>query len=147
MVQQAYRTLLQLYPADYKLVFREEMLSTFVKAAENRRAQGGLAFVQFAVAELMGLATGAAAEWISKLTTDPAVRARCMQTDVAQAERRMEVIIGHMVHAIANHDFPKARLYSDQERALREQLRLINETQGREQPGNNSAAIVNGPST
>jgi hypothetical protein len=35
-----------------------------------------------------------------------------------------------MVHAIANHQFEKARVHSDQERLARENLRLLREKYG-----------------
>ncbi|MCU1258007.1 MAG: ATPase [Bryobacterales bacterium] len=153
-LKRAYRTLLRLYPEDYKAMFAAEMWNTFEKAAEERRREEGLALVRFAFAELIGLMTGAAAEWIAKLTTDSSVRGRrppdvrmmrppgvpqqlwfagaCMSLgqgsgpdEVAEAENRIETLIARMVHAIANHDFPGARSYSYQEREAREDLRRL----------------------
>jgi hypothetical protein len=148
-IKRVYQTLLQLYPADYKALFAEEMSNTFEKADEERRAKGALHFMRFAFAELSGLLIGAATEWASKLTTGRSVQDRfspglrqiqlagaCAspdsgrtQDEVAETEKRIEIIIGNMVHAIANHDFPKARFYSDQERAAREHLRRLQQGQ------------------
>jgi hypothetical protein len=74
----AYRTLLRLYPQDYRSGFAAEMLDAFEKAAEEHRGQGGPALVRFILAEWIGLAAGAAAEWIAKWTTDSSVRGRCL---------------------------------------------------------------------
>src|SRR2546425_11479547 len=75
-MRRAYRALLRLYPSDFRALFAAEMLHAFDKAAEERRELGRLAFVHFALAELIGLATGAGAEWIAKLTTSNSVRGR-----------------------------------------------------------------------
>ncbi|MDQ2842438.1 MAG: hypothetical protein M3Y72_15605 [Acidobacteriota bacterium] len=141
-IKRGYQTLLRLYPADYKALFAAEMLNTFVKADEACRARGRLRFMHFAFAELIGLLIGAAAEWVSKLLTGhwPGLRHNIqlvggcaslstgrIQDEVAETEKRIDDIIGNMVHAIANHDFPKARFCSDQERAAREHLRRLQE--------------------
>ena len=60
-----YRALLRLYPYDYRVAFEAEMLDML-------RAEG------LRWTELLGLARGAAAEWIAKLTTDRAERGRCL---------------------------------------------------------------------
>jgi hypothetical protein len=156
IIERAYQALLRLYPADYKVLFADDMLDTFGKAAEECRARGRLRFVRFAFAELASLVIGAVNEWIAKLTTDRSVRGRrlpdlrmmrppgvpgrlwfagartglskgCMQDEVVEAEKRIDIIIDHMVHAIANHDFPKARFYWGQEHAAREHLRRLRE--------------------
>jgi hypothetical protein len=128
-IKRVYQTLLQLYPADYKALFAAEMLNTFVKADEECRAKGRLRFMRFVFAEMMGLLAGAVTEWALELSTGRSIRDRLSnpsvggrQDDIAEAEKRIETMIGNMVHAIANHDFPKARFYSDQERAARDHL-------------------------
>jgi hypothetical protein len=152
----AYRTLLRLYPEDYKAMFSAEMLNAFEKATEERRAQGGLILVRFILAELAGLIIGAGVEWIAKLTTDKALRGQCLpdlrmmrppgvphevwfasacmssgqsvaMDEMIEAKEKIAVLIRGMVHAIANHDFPGARSYSYQERETREHLRLLEE--------------------
>ncbi len=77
-IERAYQTLLRLYPTDYAVFFADEMLDTFRKAAQERRARGRLGFLRLVFAELVGLTVGAATEWISKWTTDPSVRGRCL---------------------------------------------------------------------
>jgi hypothetical protein len=67
-----YRRLLCLYPRDYFDSFASEMLNVFESATEERRD------LRFVLTEFTGLLTGAAAEWFAKLTTDRAVRGRCL---------------------------------------------------------------------
>jgi hypothetical protein len=74
--KRAYQTILRLYPIDYRTCFAAEMLSTFEEAATQRRKQGTLWSAHFALAELLALLTGAAAEWIAKLSTDSSIRGR-----------------------------------------------------------------------
>ena len=64
-MKRAYRTLLSLYPYDFRAAFAAEMLAAFTSVEARRRP-----------AELAGLLTGAAAEWMAKLTSDNSVRGR-----------------------------------------------------------------------
>jgi hypothetical protein len=66
-VRRAYRALLGLYPYDFRAAFAGEMLAAFARVGAERRG-----------AELAGLLTGAAAEWIAKLTSDSSVRGRTL---------------------------------------------------------------------
>jgi hypothetical protein len=74
----AYRTLLKLYPMDFRASFAAGMLAAFEKTVEDSRRHGAAALVRMAIAETTGLLGGAAAEWVAKLTTDRCVRARCL---------------------------------------------------------------------
>jgi hypothetical protein len=65
-VRLVYKTLLRLYPRDYAELFAAEMLTVFEEANNDRLRQGSAVFLRFAVAELMGLVSGAGAEWIAK---------------------------------------------------------------------------------
>jgi hypothetical protein len=69
-MKRAYRTLLRLYPADYRAMFAVEMMRAFDRVAEERQ--------RYLAAELLGVAAGAAREWIAKWTTDPSVRGRSL---------------------------------------------------------------------
>ena len=73
-----YRTLLRLYPRDYRAAFAAEMSRAFHLAARERRGQGRAAYVGFVLRELTSLMTGAAAEWIAKFTTSGFVRGRSL---------------------------------------------------------------------
>ena len=66
-----YRAALRLYPADYRARFAAEMHATFREALAERRQPVG-----FTIAECGSVVLGAVREWLSKLTTDAAVRGR-----------------------------------------------------------------------
>lgn len=152
----AYRTLLQLYPNDYRTQFATEMSTAFEQAIGERRRQPGYVFVGFLLGEFTDLLIGAATEWIAKLTTDRSVRGRCMPDlrmmrppgvprelwfagtclnvsqpslphEVMEAQERIAMLVNRMVDAIANHDFPGARCYSFEERQARDELRRLRE--------------------
>ena len=134
----AYEVLLRLYPRDYRATFAGEMLAAFRTGSEERRGQGSGAYFCFALMELAGLALGAAAEWIAKSTTDSAIRGRCLPDrlkmrppgvpwEVHYGEARVEFLVERTICAIAHHDFPGARRYSDEERQARESLRFLRE--------------------
>jgi ATP-dependent Clp protease ATP-binding subunit ClpA len=53
---------------------------------------------------------------------------------VAQTQKRIDLIIRRMENAIANHEFEKVRLYSDEERKEREHLRGLCEQYNLEAP-------------
>ena len=68
--RRAYRVLLRPYPADYRAMFAAEMARAFDRILEERRG--------ILLAELSGVITGAAAEWVAKWTTDASVRGRSL---------------------------------------------------------------------
>ncbi len=160
--RQVYSALLRLYPRDYTAAFADEMAAAFERACAEHRRGGRAALVRFAVSEMAGLFTGAAREWIAKLTTDSSVRGRCLPDlrkmrpagvprelwfgaanagveqsslplEVAQAEERVTSLVNRIVHAIANHDFPSARSYSYEEYRERDNLRALRKKYGLEQ--------------
>jgi len=53
---------------------------------------------------------------------------------LAQIQKRIDFITAGMENAIANHEFDKARFYSDEERKERENLRLLREQFNLEEP-------------
>jgi hypothetical protein len=53
---------------------------------------------------------------------------------LVQIQKRIDFICERMEHAIANHEFEKARFYSDEERKERENLRLLREQFDLEEP-------------
>ncbi|HEV2445195.1 MAG TPA: hypothetical protein VGS58_04715 [Candidatus Sulfopaludibacter sp.] len=67
-MRRAYRLILRLFPFDYRLWFAAEILAAFDRA----HREGGTA------RELAALAAALPAEWIAKLSTDPAVRGRAL---------------------------------------------------------------------
>ena len=50
--------------------------------------------------------------------------------EIVEAQRRVDASIAGIVHAIAHHEFQKARFYSIAERKLRENLRRLKELHG-----------------
>ena len=66
-MKRAYAAVLKLYPYDFRAAFAAEMLAAFSAVDADRRG-----------AELAGLLTGAAAEWIAKFSSDRWVRARAL---------------------------------------------------------------------
>jgi hypothetical protein len=150
--RRAYRTLLRLYPNDYRALFAVEMQNAFEQAAEEGRLQCGPVFIRFLVGEFIDLLVGAGVEWIAKWTTDSSIRGRCLPDlrmirppgvprelwfagtglnagqaslpdEVTEAQDRISVLIHRMVYAIAHHDFSGARRYSYEERQARDELR------------------------
>ncbi len=53
---------------------------------------------------------------------------------LGQIQKRIEFVVAGMERAIANHEFDKARVYSDEERKERENLRLLCEQFNLEEP-------------
>jgi hypothetical protein len=150
MMRRVYGALIGLYPRDYVTSFRAEMLNAFERVAEERRAQGRGAYARFVLAELGGLAIGCALEWLAKFTTDSAVRGRCLpdlrrmrpagvprelwfagaperaaSDELMEAQRCVDFCLRSMEHAIATHDFPGARFYSNEDLKAREKLNSL----------------------
>ncbi len=55
------------------------------------------------------------------------LRQTTLPTEVNEIQKRIKFIVHRMENAIANHEFEKARFYSDEERKERENLRLLRE--------------------
>jgi hypothetical protein len=135
MKLQIYRFLLGLYPKDHREMFGEEMATVLKQAAEERRKQGAAAYFRFTVWEMVGLIAGAAAVWAAQLAGQPRIERADKPPalpggEIQEAERLIQVHIDHMVYAIANHQFARARLYSDEERKARARLRELRDKHG-----------------
>jgi len=78
MVTRAYAAFLRLYPFDYRSAFAGEMVTAYAQAAADRCDRGLGAMIRFTAGELIGLAIGACAEWMVKLTSDRSRRGRCL---------------------------------------------------------------------
>jgi hypothetical protein len=73
-----YQAILRLYPTEYRAAFAPEILQTLEQAASDRRAQGHILFLSFAVCELTGVLTGLFSEWMAKWTArEGYVTTRC----------------------------------------------------------------------
>ncbi len=126
-MKRAFRFGLLLYPRGHRDRFAEEMLSVFEESTTERRAQGRTWYVRFSFAELTGLIAGAAGAWLDRKDRPPiaAASASGAPPELIEAQRRVDWNVAGMVHAIANHQFEKARAHSDQERQARENLRQL----------------------
>jgi hypothetical protein len=125
-----FNALLRLYPPEYRRIFASEML--IVLEASHKGCQRELApYCRFVIAESFGLLRGAIVEWIAELTSGSYVKERhlpdheILPTEVAEARKQVKFILSQMEHAIAHHQFEKARFYSEEERKARENLRLL----------------------
>ena len=76
---------------------------------------------------------GATEAWLTqKLAPQPAPQAPArvssyLPQELLQAQQRVEANVAAMVHAIANHQFERARALSNQEREAREKFRILRE--------------------
>src|SRR5258708_39277564 len=55
------------------------------------------------------------------------VRQTSQTDEINEVQKRVKFVVHRMENAIANHEFEKARFYSDEERKERENLRLLRE--------------------
>ncbi len=69
-----------------------------------------------------------------KLRLDP-----LPSSEMAEVQKRIRFIVQRMENAIANHEFEKARFYSDEERKEREKLRVLSEAH---RPADAPASVV-----
>ncbi|MGI9071007.1 MAG: hypothetical protein ACR2JB_06705 [Bryobacteraceae bacterium] len=127
-IRQIYGALLRLYPAAERKLFAAEMLTVFEEAAEEQRERGWTTFVRFALAELIGLVRGAAAEWIGKFTRGWLHGPVQHADEVTAAQRHIDSILSRMDYAIANHQFARVRSLAEAERQAREKLGLLRES-------------------
>jgi hypothetical protein len=125
-----------LYPRQHRDQFAEEMLSVFEEARNERHYQGWTWYISFAFAELSGLIAGAAGAWLDQRRGADVPGQNpgrgWMPQELVEAQERVDANIAAMVHAIANHQFERARQLSNQEREARENLRLMREKYGDE---------------
>lgn len=83
----------------------------------------------FSFAEMTGLIAGAAEAWLAPKHAPEASTAHSsyLPQEVLQAQQRVDANVAAMVHAIANHQFERARVLSNQEREARENLQMLRE--------------------
>jgi hypothetical protein len=133
-MRRAYRFCLFLYPRRHRDQFAEEMLSVFEQASAEGREHRWTWYVRFAFSEVTGLVAGAAEAWLApqRPVETPTARSSYLPQELIEAQRRVDANIAGMVHAIANHQFERARVLSNQEREAREHLRILREKFGDE---------------
>lgn len=132
---QIFHFLLRLYPPEHQAVFAPEMLALLKETACEQSRHGGSAHMRFVLKESFGLLTGAAAEWITKFTHGEYLpdqqspgqtgQETALPAEVIKAQQVVQSTLRLMEHAIANHQFEKARFYSQAEHRARERLRLL----------------------
>src|SRR6202012_1268769 len=71
--------------------------------------------------------TAEAIELIDEAGARVKLRQTTLPGEVADIQKRIKFIVHRMENAIANHEFEKARFYSDEERKERENLRVLRE--------------------
>ena len=136
-MKRAFRFCLLLYPRRHRDQFADEMLHVFEEASADRRDQSGSWYVRFAFTEFAGLIGGAAGAWLDQRSAAAPGPSQdtsrgWLPRDLADAQQRVDANVAAMVHAIANHQFERARILSNQEREARENLRVLREKYGDE---------------
>ena len=107
-MRRMYRAILKLYPCEHQASFAAEMVETFEQSFTDCRQRGRAAMFRFALRELTGLLEGLTTEWLAKsISPRVYITPRCY----SGKDLRQKLIL-HMEHAIAHHDFTKARFYS-----------------------------------
>src|ERR1035438_3811716 len=109
-MRRIYSVLIWLYPRRYREEFGREIVNVIEQAADGRREPGKGVYALFVIAELFGLISGAAAEWMALLTIPRRTQDRVFGDQLEEAQRRVDFNLQKMTHAIANHDFTGARV-------------------------------------
>jgi hypothetical protein len=120
-MKRVWKMLLQLYPLAHRQKFAAEIEAVFDQAAEERRARGWRSFAGFGIAELAGLLTGAGTAWTTTSSHAEPLNAE-VPNGVTRTQTLIEANLRRMEHAIATHQFEKARFFSHVDRKLRERL-------------------------
>ena len=132
-MKRAYKFLLLLYPREHRDRFANEMTEVFEEPRNDQRARGWNWYVRFAFGEVMGLFAGVADAWLARVpvvANSVANAPYSLPPELADAQGLVDSSIAGIVHAIANHQFERARLYSYEERQAREKLRVLREKYG-----------------
>jgi hypothetical protein len=121
-----YRSLLLLYPAEFRTQFSEEMISVFEQRAGERFANRDSKQVVWLAIEFFSIVKGAHTMWLSSIlpiqrnsrSSESALPTEASLT-TAELTTRRHVAIKAMCAAIARHDFIHARQHSDEEARLK----------------------------
>ena len=130
-MRRAYRFMLLLYPRGHRDQFAEEMLNVFEESFAERHEHPWSWSVRFAFSEVTSLFAGAASAWlVRRPTAEVPLASGSLPQELLEAQQQVDLNIAGMVHAIANHQFERARVHSNQERQARENLRILREKYG-----------------
>lgn len=128
----AYGLLLCLYPKNYRKVFATEMTAVFEQSAREQRNLGWVAFTRFLAVEALCLLKGSGVEWVSTLSEhgehipDLASAAdSSLPPEIIETQQRIRFNLCGMEHAIAHHQFERARFFSAADQKERENLRSL----------------------
>jgi hypothetical protein len=127
-VVRAYGFLLRLYPNRYRAQFREEMIQVFAQVEAEERDRGLWHCLSFLAAEMWGVLCGSGFEWAASVRRvgQPVVSAANSHDHLPAAASemylRIEANLRRMEYAIAHHQFPQARRYSEIDQQQRAQL-------------------------
>jgi hypothetical protein len=128
----AYGLFLCLYPRSYRKAFAAEMAAVFEQSAHEQRSLGRLAFIHFLVVEAASLLWGSGIEWFSTLSDNgehscdlASAVDSSLPAEIIEAQQRIRYNLRGMEHAIAHHQFERARLFSAADRQARECLRSL----------------------
>src|SRR4051794_33020736 len=140
-MRRIYKSILQLYPAEFRAAFSPEMIGTFEQALADHKQVGMLTYLWFSVGEFAGLLKGSLVQHLAKLAAKNSyITSRCalqphtgLSCEIMEAQRHLEHLLRSMEFAIAHHNFPKARYYSQEERITRAGLQQLISRQREEQ--------------
>lgn len=121
----AYGLLLRLYPKTHRETFGLEMKDVFRQAAEEERSHGGYAYLRFLAREAAGLLLGSGSQWARTLQSEAEAEPECdreVPPEIGALRLHIALNVRRMEYAIAHHQFPQARLYSEIDRQHRARL-------------------------
>lgn len=97
---------LGLYPAEFRAQFGSEMVTVFEQAIAQRRGRGDVSLFVSLLREILGLIAGAARERVKYPSSKSAAEDVTCPSDIAGAERYLQIVSGRLIAAIASHDSP-----------------------------------------
>jgi hypothetical protein len=122
-VKDLYRSLLRLYPVDFREQFSQEMGSIFERRAAERSSKGRIALAVFVAREFLSIMKNACAMRMGPIFTRPGptpVASPCLPRNLQEAAEQRARAIRNMVACIGKHEFTQARHYSYEEIRLRQ---------------------------
>jgi hypothetical protein len=103
MLQRLYISLIQFFPFEYQALFATEIAEVFAGRLATARKQGRMAGAAFAVREILALLASVREERRIQQAQGVAYLSH------VQGPKRLQWLIRNMEHAIAHHDFVRAR--------------------------------------
>jgi hypothetical protein len=111
-----YRSLLRLYPADFREQFSQEMCSVFERRAAERSGKGKVAASAFVLREFVNVVkTACAMRMPRRDDSEIAAASSTPPRNLEEAAEQRAQAIRKMVVCIGKHEFAQARRYSYEE--------------------------------